>query len=226
MGLDSLLQEITTMSAKMSQDAKKDEFRKYLEKAGVLELLTKSLVQLYEEPEKPSDGLSYMKKAVGGSPADKELIANLQKENEELKAKVSLLEEKQNKLQETLAELELKQVKEVASIEADAPVEAAEGKTSEEPVASTEDKVVAEPEAVASAEVAPVTNSPSATAATEEAKPAEAVVEASEEAMEAAAEEKPATEEPMETESNPTDPMETKSDPPAAPVAEAEAAPE
>ena len=36
------------MSAKMSQDAKKDEFRKYLEKAGVLELLTKSLVQLYE----------------------------------------------------------------------------------------------------------------------------------------------------------------------------------
>merc|ERR1711997_1018188 len=145
-----------------------DEFRKYLEKAGVLELLTKSLVQLYEEPEKPSDGLSYMKKAVGGSPADKELIANLQKENEELKAKVSLLEEKQNKLQETLAELEKKaeQVKEVASIEADAPVEAAEGKTSEEPVASTEDKVVAELEAVGSAEVAPVTNSPSATAAT------------------------------------------------------------
>ena len=36
------------MTAKMSEDAKKDEFRKYLEKAGVLELLTKSLVQLYE----------------------------------------------------------------------------------------------------------------------------------------------------------------------------------
>ena len=32
----------------MSQEAKKDEFRKYLEKAGVLELLIKSLVQLYE----------------------------------------------------------------------------------------------------------------------------------------------------------------------------------
>ena len=37
-----------TMTTKMSQEAKKDEFRKYLEKAGVLELLTKSLVQLYE----------------------------------------------------------------------------------------------------------------------------------------------------------------------------------
>ena len=40
--------EIFTMSSKMSQEAKKDEFRKYLDKAGVLELLTKSLVQLYE----------------------------------------------------------------------------------------------------------------------------------------------------------------------------------
>ena len=40
--------EFFTMSSKMSQEAKKDEFRKYLDKAGVLELLTKSLVQLYE----------------------------------------------------------------------------------------------------------------------------------------------------------------------------------
>ena len=38
----------------MSQEAKKDEFRKYLEKAGVLELLTKSLVQLYEVNKKIS----------------------------------------------------------------------------------------------------------------------------------------------------------------------------
>ena len=45
--LINILQKVT-MSTKMSQEAKKDEFRKYLEKAGVLELLTKSLVQLYE----------------------------------------------------------------------------------------------------------------------------------------------------------------------------------
>ena len=38
---------------KVPQDAKKEEFRKYLEKAGVLELLTKSLVQLYEVPYVP-----------------------------------------------------------------------------------------------------------------------------------------------------------------------------
>merc|ERR1712192_181378 len=109
-----------------------------------------------------------------------------------------------------MGEKKAEQVKEVPSMEADAPVEVAEGKTSEEPVASTEDKV-AELETVAAAEAAPVTNSPSATPATEEKAPVEAVVEA--------AEEKP--EEPMETESSPTDSMETKSDPPAAaPVAE------
>merc|ERR1712029_410803 len=97
-----------------------------------------SLVQLYEEPEKPSDGLSYMKKAVGGSPVDKELIATLQKENDELKAKVSQLEAKQIKLQESLAELEKKseQVKEAVPAEADAQVEANTGKTSGEPAAA------------------------------------------------------------------------------------------
>ena len=42
---------------KVPQDAKKEEFRKYLEKAGVLELLTKSLVQLYEVPVMFSGGL-------------------------------------------------------------------------------------------------------------------------------------------------------------------------
>ena len=72
----------------MSQDAKKDEFRKYLEKAGVLELLTKSLVQLYEEPEKPSDALTYLKKTVGESQGDKSEIEILQTENSELKVKV------------------------------------------------------------------------------------------------------------------------------------------
>ena len=75
-------------STKMSQDAKKDEFRKYLEKAGVLELLTKSLVQLYEEPEKPSDALTYLKKTVGESQGDKSEIEILQTENSELKVKV------------------------------------------------------------------------------------------------------------------------------------------
>ena len=75
-------------TTKMSQDAKKEEFKKYLEKAGVLELLTKSLVSLYEEPEKPSDAVNYLKKSVGGTDNDKVEIDKLQAENTDLKSKV------------------------------------------------------------------------------------------------------------------------------------------
>merc|ERR1711983_257475 len=90
----------------MSQDAKKEEFKKYLEKAGVLELLTKSLVSLYEEPEKPNDAVNYLKKSVGGTDNDKVEIDKLQAENTDLKSKIAALEESQAKLQAKLAELE------------------------------------------------------------------------------------------------------------------------
>lgn len=43
-------------------DSKKEEFRKYLEKAGVLDALTKTLVCLYEEPEKPNNALDFLRK--------------------------------------------------------------------------------------------------------------------------------------------------------------------
>ena len=41
----------------MSGESKKEEFRKYLEKSGVVDALTKVLVGLYEEPEKPGNAL-------------------------------------------------------------------------------------------------------------------------------------------------------------------------
>ena len=44
-----------------------------------------------QEPEKPSDALSYLKNTVGGSADDKTVIENLKTENEELKAKVIIL---------------------------------------------------------------------------------------------------------------------------------------
>lgn len=40
-------------------NSKSEEFRKYLERAGVMDALTKVLVSLYEEPEKPDDALEY-----------------------------------------------------------------------------------------------------------------------------------------------------------------------
>lgn len=41
-------------------EAKKDEFRAYLEKTGVVDQLTKVLVSLYEENEKPNNPLEYI----------------------------------------------------------------------------------------------------------------------------------------------------------------------
>ena len=40
-------------------ETKREEFRKYLESNGILDALTKVLVGLYEEPEKPVDPLEY-----------------------------------------------------------------------------------------------------------------------------------------------------------------------
>ena len=62
-------------------DAKREEFRKYLEKEGVLESLTKSLVALYETPDKPNDALSFLRNNFVGQD-----VKELQEANEKLKA--------------------------------------------------------------------------------------------------------------------------------------------
>jgi hypothetical protein len=81
----------------MSQktETKKEEFRKYLESAGVLDALTKVLVGLYEEPEKPNDPLVFLKQQLHGGlpePVDAEMLRReneeLQRKNRELEAKV------------------------------------------------------------------------------------------------------------------------------------------
>merc|ERR1719234_1935492 len=126
----------------MTQDAKKDEFRKYLEKAGVLELLTKSLVSLYEEPEKPNDALSYLKNSVGGSPTDKETIAKLREENETLKGKVKELGASQVALEARVAAMSAagssvsSSSTEQKAAEEKAPAAAAEAQPSSEPAAA------------------------------------------------------------------------------------------
>mmetsp|Transcript_19909 Transcript_19909/g.29615 ORF Transcript_19909/g.29615 Transcript_19909/m.29615 type:complete len:95 (-) Transcript_19909:718-1002(-) len=71
-------------------DAKKEEYRKYLEKSGVIDSLTKVLVNLYEEPERPGNAVDYVKRYVG-APTGVDVDA-IRKENEELKAKVKELE--------------------------------------------------------------------------------------------------------------------------------------
>jgi len=89
-------------------DARREEFRKYLEKEGILESLTKSLVALYEEPDKPSDALSFVRNIFAASEMQtmRAQVENLTKENEQLKTKVSTLETDKAVLEKNIVKME------------------------------------------------------------------------------------------------------------------------
>ena len=92
------------MSVKTTEQ-KKDEFRKYLERAGVIDQLTKVLVGLYEEPEKPGNAIEFIKQTLG-APSDTD-IDSLKATNEELKSQKAELEMKIEQLKKDLeAELQ------------------------------------------------------------------------------------------------------------------------
>ena len=76
-----------------SEYSKKEEFRRYLEKNGVLDALTKVLVGLYEEPERPTHALEYIKRYLG-APANVD-IDGLKRENSDLKHQVNELKKQQ-----------------------------------------------------------------------------------------------------------------------------------
>ena len=82
-------------------EQKKEEFRNYLEKAGVIDNLTKVLVGLYEEPEKPGNAIEFIKKCLG-APSDTD-VESLKAENEELRRQKSELEKRQDDLQAQIA---------------------------------------------------------------------------------------------------------------------------
>lgn len=70
-----------------SESTKKEEFRRYLEKNGVIDALTKVLVGLYEEPDRVHiNALDYVKKYLG-APAGVDLDG-LKRENEALKKQI------------------------------------------------------------------------------------------------------------------------------------------
>ena len=88
-------------------EQKKEEFRKYLEKAGVIDQLTKVLVGLYEEPEKPGNVIEFIKKSLG-APSDTD-VDQLMAENEGLKRTQDDLNSKIQALEAELAAERAKQ---------------------------------------------------------------------------------------------------------------------
>ena len=70
------------------QDSKREEFRKYLEKNGVMDVLTRCLVSLYEEPDKPADALQYVRSTLGAASPDKVELESLRLVVAEMREKV------------------------------------------------------------------------------------------------------------------------------------------
>lgn len=84
-------------------DSKKEEYRKYLEKSGVIDQLTRVLVGLYEEPEKPGNAIDFIKRYLG-SPTDID-VESLRAEFEATKARNEELEREVEELKRELEAL-------------------------------------------------------------------------------------------------------------------------
>ena len=84
-----------------SADAKKEEFRKYLEKSGVIDALTKALVGLYEEPERPQSAVEYVRKYLGSSSTANVDVDALRNENEEMRNRIRELSRTVDDLRKT-----------------------------------------------------------------------------------------------------------------------------
>lgn len=81
-------------------EKKKDEFRVYLERTGVVDQLTRVLVSLYEENEKPENALEFIKKNLNGP--DESDTENLKLELKTLKEDYDKLKKKHDDLSKEL----------------------------------------------------------------------------------------------------------------------------
>merc|ERR1712072_1438295 len=96
-----------TLSSIMSSikvpTSQREEFKKYLEKTGIQEKLVKMLVDLYEEPQKPSDPWAYFKSLFEAEDAESADIESLKQENKQMKAQLADAEAKIKDLEGKLA---------------------------------------------------------------------------------------------------------------------------
>ena len=94
------------MTTYKAADSKREEFRKYLEKAGVVDGLTKVLVNLYEEPEKPNNAMDFLMRNLGGGGPESVDVENLKADVIELQAKVGQLTAENEELKAKLEKYE------------------------------------------------------------------------------------------------------------------------
>ena len=96
------------MSLYQSPESKKDGFRKYLEQSGAIDSLTSVLVNLYEEPNKPSQSTDFIQKHLSHNKPGSAIMEDYQrqlKENEELKKENNKMKQKVNEMAKVIAHL-------------------------------------------------------------------------------------------------------------------------
>ncbi|GIY78699.1 uncharacterized protein CDAR_520611 [Caerostris darwini] len=106
----SVSPDIQTLCQNKSQvaptiDSEREEFRKYLESSGVLDVLTRAMKDLYEKESKPDDPLSFLTSALGAISFDAKETALLQDELRNLRLLMKKLEEENRFLKEKLEKI-------------------------------------------------------------------------------------------------------------------------
>ncbi|OXA40469.1 c-Myc-binding protein [Folsomia candida] len=94
------------MATNLKPESKRDEFKRYLEKSGVMDSLTKVLVSLYEEPERPGNAVEYFLERLASGVPMKAEMESLQLEINDLRKKSAQLEEENEALKKKLEQFE------------------------------------------------------------------------------------------------------------------------
>ena len=116
------------MTASQNLETKREQFRAYLEKEGILESISKALVTLYEESDKPKEALAFVRKNIAAADLDsmKAQVESLSQDNEKLKSEVASLGKEKAELEikvQNLEELQKEMADKVAASTAAAVVE-------------------------------------------------------------------------------------------------------
>ncbi|XP_064118482.1 c-Myc-binding protein-like [Macrobrachium nipponense] len=90
-----------------TMDSEREKFRTYVEKSGVMSALTDVLVRLYEEPNRPTDALTYIKETLGSAEIDAHRLQSLQNK----------VKEQQSQIESHLTTIQAKET-EIASLKA------------------------------------------------------------------------------------------------------------
>ncbi|CAJ1082984.1 C-Myc-binding protein-like isoform X3 [Xyrichtys novacula] len=89
-----------------ASESKREQFRRYLEKSGVIDTLTSVLVVLYEEADKPNNALDFINLHLGAAGSGSADTESLRMELADLQQKYNLLMEENKELRNRLMQYE------------------------------------------------------------------------------------------------------------------------